>query len=114
LANFTTFAFNNQLATVSLFRPCRAKAAAPKPTGASVIFKTDQYRAAALESRRRSIQSFTAYFRAFPKSGDVWPEDDRKLWLELLEGSFRPIYKDKLYHRPPAMLNIEKRMRRVN
>jgi hypothetical protein len=25
----------------------------------------------------------------------VWPEADRKLWLQLLEGSFRLIYKDK-------------------
>jgi hypothetical protein len=30
-----------------------------------------------------------------PKSGDVWPEDQRKLWLQLLEGSFRLIYRDK-------------------
>ena len=30
-----------------------------------------------------------------PKSGDVWPETDRKLWLQLLEGSFKLIYKDK-------------------
>jgi hypothetical protein len=30
-----------------------------------------------------------------PKSGDVWPEEQRKLWLGLLEGSFRLIYKDK-------------------
>jgi hypothetical protein len=30
-----------------------------------------------------------------PKSGDVWPEADRKLWLELLSGSFKLIYKDK-------------------
>jgi hypothetical protein len=30
-----------------------------------------------------------------PKSGDVWPEEQRKLWLQLLEGSFRLIYKDK-------------------
>jgi hypothetical protein len=29
-----------------------------------------------------------------PKSGDVWPEADRKLWLQLLEGSFKLIYKD--------------------
>jgi hypothetical protein len=29
-----------------------------------------------------------------PKSGDVWPEPDRKLWLQLLEGSFKLIYKD--------------------
>jgi hypothetical protein len=29
------------------------------------------------------------------KSGDVWPETERKLWLQLLEGSFKLIYKDK-------------------
>jgi hypothetical protein len=25
---------------------------------------------------------------------DVWPEAERKLWLQLLEGSFKLIYKD--------------------
>jgi hypothetical protein len=30
-----------------------------------------------------------------PKSGTVWPEQHRKLWLELLAGSFKLIYKDK-------------------
>jgi hypothetical protein len=30
-----------------------------------------------------------------PKSGSVWPEDERKLWLQLLEGSFKLIYNDK-------------------
>jgi hypothetical protein len=29
-----------------------------------------------------------------PKSGEVWPVEDRKLWLQLLEGSFKLIYKD--------------------
>ena len=29
-----------------------------------------------------------------PKSGDVWPESQRKLWLKLLAGSFKLIYKD--------------------
>jgi len=29
-----------------------------------------------------------------PKSGDVWPEAERKLWLDLLAGSFKLIYKD--------------------
>ena len=33
--------------------------------------------------------------KRLPKSGDVWPESERKLWLELLSGSFRLIYKDK-------------------
>ncbi len=35
-----------------------------------------------------------------PKSGEVWSEADRKLWLNLLEGSFKLIYKDKDV--PPA------------
>lgn len=30
-----------------------------------------------------------------PKSGDVWSETDRKLWLQLLEGSFKLIFKDQ-------------------
>lgn len=30
-----------------------------------------------------------------PKSGAEWPEAERKLWLQLLEGSFKLIYKDK-------------------
>lgn len=29
-----------------------------------------------------------------PESGSVWPEEARKLWLELLGGSFRLIYKE--------------------
>jgi len=28
-----------------------------------------------------------------PKAGDEWPETERKLWLQLLEGSFKLIYK---------------------
>jgi hypothetical protein len=32
--------------------------------------------------------------KRLPKSGDVWPEADRKLWLDLLEGSFKLIYRD--------------------
>lgn len=30
-----------------------------------------------------------------PKAGSIWPEQDRELWLELLKGSFKLIYKDK-------------------
>ena len=29
-----------------------------------------------------------------PQTGAVWPQTDRKLWLELLEGSFKLIYKE--------------------
>jgi hypothetical protein len=29
-----------------------------------------------------------------PNPGDVWPDPERKLWLDLLEGSFKLIYKD--------------------
>jgi len=32
--------------------------------------------------------------KRLPKSGDVWPEAERKPWLQLLEGSFKLIYKD--------------------
>ena len=27
-------------------------------------------------------------------SGEVWPEAERKLWVQLLEGSFKLIYKE--------------------
>lgn len=37
-----------------------------------------------------------------PASGDVWPDDQRKLWLQLLEGSFKLIYKDG----PPSDMKI--------
>jgi hypothetical protein len=29
-----------------------------------------------------------------PKSGEVWPENERQLWLDLLAGSFKLIYKE--------------------
>lgn len=37
-----------------------------------------------------------------PTSGDVWPIADRKLWLEILEVSFKLIYKDEAPERLPA------------
>lgn len=30
-----------------------------------------------------------------PAPGSVWPSEDRKLWLELLEGTFRLIFREK-------------------
>jgi hypothetical protein len=33
--------------------------------------------------------------KRLPKSGDVWPKTQRKLWLQLLEGSFDLIYEDE-------------------
>lgn len=33
--------------------------------------------------------------KRLPKAGEVWPELERKLWLQLLEGSFKLIYKDQ-------------------
>lgn len=36
-----------------------------------------------------------------PKSGEVWPEPERKLWLDLLAGSFKLIYREgpeHIYH----------------
>lgn len=32
--------------------------------------------------------------KRLPKSGEVWPTEERKLWLQLLEGSFKLIYQD--------------------
>ena len=32
--------------------------------------------------------------KRLPETGDVWAEADRKLWLRLLAGSFKLIYKD--------------------
>jgi hypothetical protein len=43
-------------------------------------------------SSRRSIL-FAGLLARIPKAGNVWPETERKLWLELLEGSFKLIYK---------------------
>jgi hypothetical protein len=40
--------------------------------------------------------------KRLPKSGDVWPEAERKLWLQLLEGSFKLIYKDAPIPPPPG------------
>jgi hypothetical protein len=37
-----------------------------------------------------------------PKSGEVWPKAQRKLWLQLLEGSFELIYQDSAPPRPEA------------
>lgn len=39
--------------------------------------------------------------KRLPKSGGVWPEAERKLWLQLLEGSFKLIYQDKNDARQP-------------
>jgi hypothetical protein len=39
--------------------------------------------------------------KRLPKTGDVWPEVDRKLWLQLLEGSFKLIYKDAASNKIP-------------
>ena len=33
--------------------------------------------------------------KRLPKSGDVWPKAQRKLWLQLLEGSFELIYNEE-------------------
>ena len=32
--------------------------------------------------------------KRLPPSGETWPKAQRKLWLQLLEGSFDLIYKD--------------------
>ena len=44
---------------------------------------------------RQANDALAQVLSRLPKSGDVWPETDRKLWLQLLEGSFKLIYKEK-------------------
>ena len=43
--------------------------------------------------------------KRLPKSGEVWPVADRKLWLDLLEDSFKLIYKDKPEMQPLDIRN---------
>jgi hypothetical protein len=45
--------------------------------------------------RQKSTQSFAACWRACQNLAMCWPEADRKLWLQLLEDSFKLIYKDQ-------------------
>jgi hypothetical protein len=45
--------------------------------------------------------------KRLPTTGDVWPEADRKLWLQLLEGSFKLIYKDAASEVPQAGYKID-------
>jgi hypothetical protein len=40
-------------------------------------------------------------------SGNVWPEAERKLWLQLLEGSFKLIYKDAESPKSPKRSQAE-------
>jgi len=40
-----------------------------------------------------------------PPSGQVWADQERKLWLQLLEGSFKLIYKNKPAALPPPPPN---------
>ena len=50
---------------------------------------------AAVESRPGIDPIIAGLLKRLPKSGEVWPEAERKLWLQLLEGSFKLIYKEK-------------------
>lgn len=38
--------------------------------------------------------SVQGLLKRLPKSGDVWPERERDLWLGILKDSFKLIYKD--------------------
>jgi hypothetical protein len=42
-----------------------------------------------------------------PRSGDVWPETQRQLWLDLLAGSFKLIYKEAQADVPTQLLVLE-------
>ena len=53
--------------------------------------------------------------KASTKSGDVWPVEDRKLWLQLLKGSFKLIYKDGPITGPRMLAQaVEKRNEAAN
>jgi len=39
--------------------------------------------------------------KELPKAGEVWPEADRKLWLDTAASIFKMIYKDKANGLPP-------------
>jgi hypothetical protein len=39
--------------------------------------------------------------KELPKAGDVWPEDQRKLWLDTAASIFKMIYKDQIPSKPP-------------
>jgi hypothetical protein len=45
--------------------------------------------------------------KRLPTSGNVWPEAERKLWLQLLEGSFKLIYKDAESPKSPKRSQAE-------
>jgi hypothetical protein len=45
--------------------------------------------------RQQSIPIIQGLLSRLPKSGDVWPEADRNLWLDLLAGTFKLICRDK-------------------
>jgi hypothetical protein len=39
--------------------------------------------------------------KELPKAGEVWPEDQRKLWLDTAASIFKMIYKDQVPPKPP-------------
>ena len=52
--------------------------------------------------RHATDASAKAHDSVAMNAGDVWPEADRKFWLQLLKGSFKLIYKDRLSMREQA------------
>jgi hypothetical protein len=52
--------------------------------------------------------------KRLPKTGDVWPEVDRKLWLQLLEGSFKLIYQDAPTKPPDPSKEEQDRISRLS
>ena len=41
------------------------------------------------------------FLKELPKAGDVWPEDQRKLWLDTAASIFKMIYKDSAPNKIP-------------
>jgi hypothetical protein len=50
--------------------------------------------------------------KELPKAGDVWPEDQRKLWLDTAASIFEMIYKDQPLPKPPYRNERGRQLRR--
>jgi hypothetical protein len=67
---------------------------APAPSG-EIKTETDKFGSGGGSGPTDIDPIILGLLKRLPTSGEVWPEAERKLWLQLLEGSFKLIYKDK-------------------
>jgi hypothetical protein len=78
--------------------PNRSTKQSGRPFGSNARWLTRRTSNTRSRPRREDHREIDPIIRGLlarlPKSGDVWPDPARKLWLNLLEGSFKLIYKD--------------------